>query len=490
MSSCCSVTTRKIIVFGLGILIAYIAITIGVLWPALSIKLLYSELTLKPGSLNYNNWIETPIPIYLEISLFNWTNPDDINNHTIKPTFTEMGPYVFSEKHKRVDLKWNDNGTVSFNQTRIWNFIPDKSNGTLDDLVTAPNVISATVAYMVRNELNVIKLFANYMLNHKGGSMAKTKTVREWLFDGYDDELLDFLKSSNSPKITIPFDKFGWFAGRNDSSSYDGRFTMYTGQNYIYDLGILTHWNGLNQTRYYKNECGKVNGTSGELWPPKLDSNTEKTVFATDICRFVSLDVNKTIIKHGINGTKWIGTDRVFDNGQKYHETRCFCVEKDDKNCPKSGVLDISECRYGAPVFVSYPHFYLADQEYINNVIGMKPNREKHEFSMSLETFAGIPLEVNARLQINMLMQPFEKIDLYKNVPKVMMPMFWFRQYAELDADLANQVKLALNLNAYGVYAAIGIGILGLIIIVIGIILTVTKSWSRKRHDDQAPLTN
>lgn len=102
------------------------------------------ELVLRNGSLNYNNWIETPLPMYLEIKMFNWTNPDQVQNLKIKPHFVEMGPYVFLEKHKRVNVTWNaENGTVSYNQIRTWHFVPEKSNGSLADVVTNVNVITA-----------------------------------------------------------------------------------------------------------------------------------------------------------------------------------------------------------------------------------------------------------------------------------------------------------------------------------------------------------
>lgn len=75
--------------------------------------------------------------------MFNWTNSDQAHNLSVKPLFTEMGPYVFLEAHERNYLDWHDdNDTVSFNQTRTWHFQADRSNGSLDDLVTNLNVIS------------------------------------------------------------------------------------------------------------------------------------------------------------------------------------------------------------------------------------------------------------------------------------------------------------------------------------------------------------
>lgn len=48
------------------------------------------------GTQNYDNWKESPIPIYMDIFFFNWTNPQEvIQNITDKPSFVEMGPYVF-----------------------------------------------------------------------------------------------------------------------------------------------------------------------------------------------------------------------------------------------------------------------------------------------------------------------------------------------------------------------------------------------------------
>jgi hypothetical protein len=50
-----------------------------------------------------------------------------------------------------------------------------------------------------------------------------------------------------------------------------------------------------------------------------------------------------------------------------------------------SGVLNNTACRLGAPAFMSYPHFYLGDQYYLDQIEGMKPEKEKHEFYAILE---------------------------------------------------------------------------------------------------------
>lgn len=94
--------------------------------------------------MGYENWIETPVPMYMSYKMFNWTNPDDIFEPDYKPNFVEMGPYVFQEDHVRVNVTFHpENGTVSFDQIRTWHFLPEMSNGTLEDKVTNINVVAA-----------------------------------------------------------------------------------------------------------------------------------------------------------------------------------------------------------------------------------------------------------------------------------------------------------------------------------------------------------
>lgn len=76
--------------------------------------------------------------------MFNWTNADEIQAKNYKPNLTEVGPYVFLEKHKRVNVTFHpENDTVSFDQIRTWHFMPNMSVGTLDDNITNVNVIAA-----------------------------------------------------------------------------------------------------------------------------------------------------------------------------------------------------------------------------------------------------------------------------------------------------------------------------------------------------------
>lgn len=252
-------------------------------------------------------------------------------------------------------------------------------------------------------------MIVDSLLNNHGGSLVTTKTVAELLYDGYDDELLEFIQGFPGLKgINIPFSRFGWFVDRNESSEYDGRFNMYTGVDDISNLGILHSWNYEHETKYYRDECSVVEGTTGELFPP-LNIKNDLSVFATDVCRSVNIVPDGEYSSYDIVGQKWVGDYRVFDNGNRYSPAQCYCTSKLSE-CPDMpyGVLNVSDCKFGAPAFVSYPHFYLADRVFLDSIDGLAPTKQDHEFYVALEPSTGIPLAVRAQLQLNVLLQQIE----------------------------------------------------------------------------------
>lgn len=123
------------------------------------------------------------------------------------------------------------------------------------------------------------------MLLNVKEQMFVTKPAHEWLFDGMEDSILNLVNNSNL--INLPYDKFGWFYDRNMSASYDGVFKIKTGEDDIYNLGIMDSWNKVNQTKYYEGNCAMVNGTSGELFPPMKGRAEKVSLFISDMCRLV-----------------------------------------------------------------------------------------------------------------------------------------------------------------------------------------------------------
>lgn len=103
------------------------------------------------------------------------------------------------------------------------------------------------------------------------------------------------------------------------------------------------------------------------------------------ICLLLShldLEFDNTTYYRGITGRKYIGNGSMLDNGENVPSRKCYCPNGD---CGPSGTLNISSCKFGAPAFISMPHFYLADPSYREAISGMQPSQEKHQLSIAME---------------------------------------------------------------------------------------------------------
>lgn len=454
------------IIFGIAVIAIAIGLTGVFMWDSIYKKIVKHELILSESSTSFSIWKKTPIPMYLEIYMFNWTNPTEFSK-TIKPHFTEHGPYVFSEIDSKDKRIWNDNYTITFNQRKTWIFESALSNGTLDDKITNLNPVAATINYMVRNRENYMKIIANGVLKIIGEDLTVTKSVRQLLFDGYDDKLLTL--ATKTKLVHVPYDKFGWFYTRNDSLNYDGTFTMWTGEDDMNKIGVLSEWNYKNKSTIYPDTCSKINGSLGDLWPSLNNANTA-SVFAPDACTLVELRYNGTSEMEGLTGRKYISTPEMFDNGTNVPSRSCYCKNID---CQPSGLLNVSECKFGAPAFLSSPHFYQADKSYLEAVDGLNPLKEKHEFNIVIEPNNGIPLQVQARLQMNLLITPVDKIRIFEKLPKTFMPMLWFQQSAKLTSRYSTSIKFLIILPTLGYVTMFGIAGIGSLLLVIGSVIIV-----------------
>lgn len=134
--------TLKLIIFlTLGIICVLLGATVILTRYSIHEYIKYIVLRLAPNSEMYKNWIKNPFPLQLDLYIFNWTNPEDIFNKSIKPEFVEIGPYKFDEIKEKVNLVWNDNQTLTYNMKKTWYFQKDQ-NVSLSDNVTTINAVN------------------------------------------------------------------------------------------------------------------------------------------------------------------------------------------------------------------------------------------------------------------------------------------------------------------------------------------------------------
>lgn len=230
----------------------------------------------------------------------------------------------------------------------------------------------------------------------------------------------------------------------------------------INEFGLVKKWNKKSRIDHYPDECGEVGGSAGEFYSPQQSKDQPIVIFNPEICRGIRLDFVDEVTVHGIKGYKYAGGDRTFDNGTKYPEQKCFNIG----DLAPAGVTNISACRFGTPAFMSFPHFYAADPSFVVDVDGVHPSKDKHEFYIVIEPTTGIPLEVAARVQLNMLIRPVPNVGLYKEAPTVFLPMLWFEQKLTIPPKMASEISMVTTILSLGYVFAIFLILLGFACIV------------------------
>lgn len=247
-----------------------------------------------------------------------------------------------------------------------------------------------------------------------------------------------------------------------------GHFNIDTGKESIFELGKTRTWNYQTQTPYYPSPCNEVKGSGGEFYAPGQTQDKPITFFNGEICRYLDLYFTEEQEINGLKVNKYAATKRSVDNGTAHSEYSCFSY---GESLP-SGVMNVSACRYGAPVVVSFPHFHAADPYYLQFVDGLKPDQEKHQFYIKMEPNIGIPIEVAARLQVNVMVQPSPNIALFQEAPTIFFPALWFEQKVRIPDEMIDELKIAVSMPAIG-YNCAGI------LIAIGLILLVWVGYQK-----------
>lgn len=209
----------------------------------------------------------------------------------------------------------------------------------------------------------------------------------------------------------------------------------------------------------------------GFIFAPYQKIENPVTIFSRQICRKLLLKYKKSGSLRGIPTAVFTET---FDYVGDKNETRCFCRRPD--KCPKVGTIDLLPC-VQAPVTVSLPHFLHADPSLLAMIgSGLQPDEKKHEFFLNMELvsfmsahktiyleenlhfavyfhccrnslkISSAPLIGAGRIQINFELEPVKEIFVMANMPKMMFPIVWLEESAQVPDSLLNLIKYTIHL--------------------------------------------
>uniref|UniRef100_A0A8C8EII4 Uncharacterized protein n=1 Tax=Oncorhynchus tshawytscha TaxID=74940 RepID=A0A8C8EII4_ONCTS len=343
-----------------------------------------SEIVLRNGTHAFDVWENPPPPVYMQFYFFNVTNPAEVLKGE-RPAVLEVGPYTYREFRPMERVNFLENGTkVSAVNTKTYVFQSDMSKGPESDLIRTVNIPAMTVMEKFKDTSVIANLISSYMKSVNEG-LFTTHTVGELLW-GYEDGLLKAMKVVD-PTLD---DVFGLFYKQNATD--DGEYVFLTGQQSYKDFAVIDQWKGQSSLKWWTtDECNMINGTNGASFHPIITKNETLYMFSSDLCRSIYAIYEEEISVMGVPGYRFSPPSKVFANTT---ENAGFCSPPG--NCLGSGVLQVSACKQDAPIVMSSPHFYQADEKFVKDIFGMKPNKEQHETIIDINPVCKLNKNINA----------------------------------------------------------------------------------------------
>ncbi|KAK9398629.1 lysosome membrane protein 2 [Crotalus adamanteus] len=468
-------------------------ITLGMLAPAFliaGIALLAAhtmenlvDAQIKQGSVLRNNsetfeyWENPPIPLLLQFYFFNLTNPLEVLQGEI-PIVKEVGPYSYREWKWRRDVHILENGSkVSSFQPTSYYFERELSVGDPEvDRIRTVNLPAVVAMNMARR--TPFTFPAELLLLAYQEDMFTIHTVDEILW-GYTD---NFLKAVHKffPEVD-PI--FGYFKQMNGTD--DGEYVMLSGENSYLDFTRVIEWNGKDKLDWWTTpSCNMINGTDGGTFHPLINKDDTIYIFATDFCRSIYLNFEKELTILGIPTYRFTLPLKIFANVSVNPDNAGFCVPAG--HCMGSGILNVTACKQGAPIFLSLPHFFRAEDNYIKSVDGMHPNKENHDTFLDINPLTGALVQANKRMQINVYVETLPQFIQTGKIRRMYYPVMYMNESYMLDDT--NAGKLRAVLLESNLVQAVPFIVLALGIICGAVVLGVTY-WPRGKKEELGVFT-
>ncbi|KAG7320876.1 hypothetical protein KOW79_015291 [Hemibagrus wyckioides] len=456
---------KHCVVYSIGvlsvlILIAGIAMVLAQVFQSLLYNRIKKEVVLENGTDAFAVWKDPPPPVYMQFYFFNLTNPEEVLSGD-RPAVIELGPYTYREYRPMEGVNFMDNGTkVAAVNPKTYIFEPNMSRGSEDDVIRTANIPAMTV--MLKFQSSFFRRIISDLMKSKNEGLFGTWKVQELLW-GYKDPLLVELEKFDP---TLDPD-FGLFYKMNGTD--DGEYVFYTGkQNYL-DFARVDLWRGQSSLDWWTTEqCNMINGTNGATFHPIINKTERLYMFSSDLCRSIYTMFESELSVRGVPAYRFVPPREVFANMTINPDNAGFCV---GGNCLSSGLLNVSVCKQGAPIIMSSPHFYQADEKFADDVFGMRPTKEEHETAIDINPLTGIVVQAAKRLQVNVFIEKLSGFSQTGNVRTLVYPVMYINESVLIDGDSAKKLKVLVteaNVVINVPFIIIGFGILlGIVFIVL-----------------------
>lgn len=322
-----------------------------------------NQMVLRQGGQKYESWIDTPVPVYYKVFVFNLTNPKQFMAGA-RPRVQERGPYVYLMKESKEEIKFHSNGSVTYRTKPLYFFQSDMSNGSEDDVLVTVNIPFVNAADAVKDQ-GLFRMIIQMAKKIHGFETMRTLTVGELLW-GHKSRVMEWARTLQ--ELPYPHQLFGLLVGFNDSMQEP--YTMHTGKGDAAKMNQILSWNGRQRLDFWSGDkCNEIRGTDANGFAPGVTKDDRLYIFNGQLCRAIPLVFNDTVMQSGIAAYRFVPPDDVFAYGSNHPENACYCS---GSGCPPSGILDMKPCYWGASIGFSFPHFYKGDPRLRHLVQGLR----------------------------------------------------------------------------------------------------------------------
>lgn len=402
-------------------------------------------LRLKPDNILFNIWTKPPYDTYINVYIFNVTNAEAFLLRGEKIRVEEVGPYVYLEKLYNTEAQFNENGTLTFRPRRNITLALDKSIGDPRvDWIISPNIPLLGITSSLKDSSMFVNLAITSISNYLGSKAFLNITIDEYLW-GYDDPLVELANKAIPSWINFP--RFGILDRIMALDNGENTVTIKVTDEKIEDNPLLTEeelvqpysiqrFNGspglkqwgyqettANETIDTNTRCNTIQSSyDGTLFPYDLKENSTFRVYRHAFCRPVTIKYeSKGEDKHGFDQFTYRIDNKFLSKPEENPENSCYCK---GRKCDKNGISNISPCYYDIPIVLSQPHHYNSDPALLQHVLGMEPDKDKHDTYIMLHPKAGVPLDAKLRIQINLDIDT-KFNSKTKPFNKLLLPLFW-----------------------------------------------------------------
>ncbi|XP_073661466.1 lysosome membrane protein 2 isoform X2 [Tursiops truncatus] len=241
------------------------------------------------------------------------------------------------------------------------------------------------------------------------------------------DPKVDLLRTLNIPALK--------------NGTNDGDYVFLTGEDNYLNFSKIVEWNGKTSLDWWTaDECNMINGTDGDSFHPLITKDEILYVFPSDFCRSVYVTFSDFESVQGLPALRFKVPAEILANTS---DNAGFCIPKG--NCLGSGVLNVSVCKNGAPIIMSFPHFYQADEKFVSAIEGMHPNKDYHETFVDINPLTGIILRAAKRFQINVYVKKLDDFIETGNIRTLVFPVMYINESVLIDKETASRLKSVIN---------------------------------------------